>query len=50
MVTVNGASVTLDGDRFLARAAVTQAAPDITIVVRKGRNEKRIVRRFSVTE
>jgi len=47
-VTVNGQPATFDGDRFLARTQVSVEAPQVTVVIRKGRLEKTIIRSFSV--
>jgi hypothetical protein len=40
----------MDGDRFLVRTAISPDAPDVTIVVRRGSAEKRIVRHFQVSD
>jgi hypothetical protein len=49
-VTVNGEPAPMDGDRFLVRTAISPDAPDVTIVVRRGSAEKRIVRHFQVSD
>jgi hypothetical protein len=46
--TVNGQPVEFDGNRFLARTRVTAESPRVTVLVRKGRTEKTLVREFAI--
>ncbi|MBM3475667.1 MAG: DUF4091 domain-containing protein [Armatimonadetes bacterium] len=47
-VTVNGQPVQFDGNRFLARVPVSAQASEVSVVIRKGRAEKTITRRFAI--
>jgi hypothetical protein len=47
-VTINGQQAQLDGNRFLARVPVSAQAPEVSVVIRRGRAEKAIMRRFAI--
>ncbi len=49
-VTVNGQPARRDGNRFTAQVKLTPEAGDVTVVIRKGTAEKKLVRHFSVGE